>query len=251
MPLYVGDVEITKREIIVVTIAALLLTIVGFLIANNIAQRQDNYNVKFYEAVQVSDSVQFNYALKTNAGNMLAYGTVKSIGFVTDSAIGNYMTLTRKLEEYRQHHRTVCSGEGKDRHCHTETYWSWDYISSKNFSVSKVNFLGRDFSYSEFPRLPDEHYVATVNLPRALFSFKNKQRYVYYGRNLQYTGTMYTNADFHRLNESIFANGVTLDGALEHFVAKHWVMEFWIIFSIILIVGAAAFVAADNDWLNG
>lgn len=246
--MYVGNVEITGREVIVSTIAVLLLTIAGFFIASKIAQSQDEYNVKFYHAIPVADSTQFNYVLKTSGGDMFAYGTVSAVGSVTDSAIGHYMTLTRNLEEYRMHHRLVCSGSGKNRHCHTQVYWSWDHISSKSFGVSKVKFLGREFYYAQFPELPGERYVGTVNLPHGFFS--NKQRYVYYGRNLQYTGTMYTYAERNTINNSIFAEGVNLDNALKHFIREYWVSGFWIAFVVILIIGVIAFIAADNDWLN-
>lgn len=91
----------------------LLAFIAGVCIAGSIRSCENDANVKYYQAVKIADSTQFNYAFKTNAGHTLAYGTVAAVGYVTDEGIGNYMTLTRVLEEYRKHHRTVCSGEGK------------------------------------------------------------------------------------------------------------------------------------------
>lgn len=122
-------------------------------------------DVKYYQAVKVADSTQFNYAFTTNEGHTLAYGTVTAVGYVTGDGIGNYMTITRVLEEYRQHTRKVCTGEGKDRSCHTEEYWTWDDIGRKRFAVNQVNFLGRNFYYGAFPELPGENYITTINLP--------------------------------------------------------------------------------------
>lgn len=246
--------DLTVRELFVSIVGVLLAIIVGCIIANHIAQAQDEYNVKFYHAVQVSDSTQFNYAFKTNAGHMLAYGTVSAVEFVTDEGIGHYMTLTRDLEEYRKHHRTVCTGSGKDRHCHTETYWTWDVMKTDRFSVQHVDFLGKRFYYSEFPALPRERYIETIPIKKdgileALLS--NRQRYVYYGRNLTYTGTMYTNAINHRINDSMWADGVPLDGAIQYYIREHGVLYFWICFAVIIVFAVIFFVAAPNEWLNG
>lgn len=250
MAIQLGDgAEITGREIIVNIIAVLILLIIAFMIASKVAEYQDDYNVKFYHAIQVNDSTQFNYALKTNAGDMLAYGTVNSVGFVSDSGIGNYMTLTRALEEYRKHHRTVCSGSGKDRHCHTQTYWSWDEIKRNHFSVAQVEFLGKRFYYSQFPELPGEHYISTIELKRGFLS--HRQRYVYYGRKLSYTGTMYTYADKHTINNSLFADGVQLKDAIKYYIKEYCVAIFWIVFAIVVIIGSIVFVVAENEWLNG
>lgn len=244
------QVEVTKREIFVSCIFALLAFIVGVVIAGSIRSCEDDANVKYYEAVKIADSTQFNYAFKTNAGHTLAYGTVAAVGSVTDDGIGEYMTLTRVLEEYRKHHRTVCTGEGKNRHCHTETYWTWDAIGRKEFSVNRVTFLGRTFYYSEFPRLPGENYITTIPLARNGF-FSAKQRYVYYGRNLSYTGTVYANIDNHQFNDAKFLHGVGLDEALDLLIHKYGVPIFWVVFSILCIVLIVGFVAMPNEWLYG
>lgn len=245
-----GSWDLTVRELVVAIIGVLISIIVGCIIASNIAQSQDAYNVKFYHAVQVSDSTQFNYGLKTNAGHMLAYGTVSAVGFVTDEGVGHYMTLRRVLEEYRMHTKLVCTGSGKTRSCHTQTYWTWDAIHTDNFSVSQLKFLGATFSYAQFPNLPSDRYVGTVP-KRGSSLFSNKQRYVYYGRNLSYTGTMYTNADYHTITNSMWADGITLDKAVDYYIREHGVMIFWIIFAVVVIAAVIFFVVADNEWLNG
>lgn len=228
----------------------LLAFITGVCIAGSIRSCENDANVKYYQAVKIADSTQFNYAFKTNAGHTLAYGTVAAVGYVTDEGIGNYMTLTRVLEEYRKHHRTVCSGEGKNRHCHTETYWSWDAIGRDRFAVSQVRFLGRNFYYHAFPELPGENYVGIVKLPSRGF-FSNKQRYVYYGRELSYTGTIYANIDNHQFNDAKFLNGENLDTAVECLIHKWGVPVFWVVFGIIVIVLVVLFVAMPNEWLYG
>ena len=244
------EVEVTKREMFVSFLFFLFAIIIGLVIAGSIKSCEDDANVKYYQAIKIADSTQFNYAFKTNAGHTFAYGTVSAVGFVTDDGIGNYMTLTRSLEEYRKHHRTVCSGEGKNRHCHTETYWTWDEISRKHFSVNQVNFLGRNFYYSAFPELPWERYIATIPLPSRGF-FSAKQRYVYHGRSLSYTGTVYANIDNHQFNDAKFLEGVGLDTVVDKMVHKWGVPIFWVVFAIVIIIAIIAFVALPNEWLYG
>ncbi len=244
------EVEVTKREIFVSILFALFAFIGGVCIAGSIRSCEDDANVKYYQAVKVADSTQFNYAFKTNEGHTLAYGTVTAVGYVTDDGIGNYMTITRVLEEYRQHTRTVCTGEGKNRSCHTETYWTWDDIGRKRFAVNQVNFLGRNFYYGAFPELPGENYITTINLPSRGF-FSNKQRYVYYGRSLSYTGTVYANIDNHSLNDAKFLNGVGLDEAVDKLIHKWGVPIFWVGFAAVCIGLIIGFVALPNEWLYG
>lgn len=244
------EAEVTKREIFVSIVFALVAFIGGICIAGSIRSCEDDANVKYYEAVKLADSTQFNYAFKTNAGHTLAYGTVSAVGFVTDDGIGNYMTITRVLEEYREHHRTVCSGEGKNRHCHTETYWTWDAIGRNHFAVNQVNFLGRNFYYGSFPALPGENYITTINLNRSGF-FSAEQRYVYYGRNLSYTGTVYANIDNHQFNDAKFLNGVGLDEAVDRLIHKWGVPIFCGVFAFVCIGLIVAFVALPNEWLYG
>lgn len=245
-----SDIEITKREIFVSIIFALIAFCGGVCIAGSIRSCEDDANVKYYQAIKIADSTQFNYAFKTNAGHTFAYGVVSAVGYVTDEGIGQYMTLTRVLEEYRKHHRTVCEGEGKDRHCHEETYWSWDRISSKDFAVSQVNFLGRNFFYDSFPSLPWEEYITTIKIPQNGF-FSKKQRYVYYGRNLTYTGTLYANIDNHQMNDAKFMNGASIEDALNRLTHTFGVPVFWVIFSIICIILIGIFVVLPNEWLYG
>lgn len=245
--MYLGDTdfEITKREVIVSVIFLLIMLIVGYQIAGYVRHRQDDRNAKYYQSIHVSDSTKFNYALKTNAGNTLAYGTVSAVGSVTQEGIGDYMTIDRHYEEYRMHTRLVCTGSGKNRSCHTQVYWTWDHIRTDYFGVSQVDFLGHRFLYSEFPKLPRPTHVG-------MHKISGHKRYVYYARPLSYTGTMYAYLDDRSLKgDKEFRDKLRLEDSVDEFVSKYDVPIFWIIFIVILLIIIAVFMYADNDWLNG
>lgn len=238
------DFEVTKREVYVSFIGLCIAIIIGFCIATAIQNHQDECNRKYQQAIQLADSTQFNYAFKTDAGHTLAYGTVSAVGSVSDGRVGPYMSIHRRLEEYTKHYRTVCTGEGKNRQCHTESYWTWDYRSSKDWCVSHLRFLGRTFRFSEFASLPGEMYVSTDN-------FAYHQRYVYFARPLQYTGTLYGNIVGHGLYDPEFKDNVGLDSAVDAFSSKYGVVIFWVVFVIVVGIVIIVFVAAENRWLNG
>lgn len=238
------DIEVTRREIYVSMIGLCIAIIIGFSIATAIQNHQDESNKKYHQAIQLADSTKFNYAFKTDAGHTLSYGTVSAIGSVSDRNVGPYMSIHRVHERYTKHYRTVCSGEGKDRHCHQEAYWTWDFQGSKDWCVGQLRFLGRTFRFSEFAALPKERYVTTDN-----YAYHN--RYVYYARPLQYTGTLYANIVGHGLYNPEFKDNVGLDTAVDEFSSKYGVVIFWIVFAIVVGIVIIIFVVAENKWLNG
>ena len=245
--MYIGDtnIEITGRELIVAAVFALISVGIGFYVGNRMGIWQDEHNAKYNQAVKIdNDPSQFAYAFKTNAGHTLSYGTVEAVGSVTDNGLpGQYMSIHRVLQVYTMHTRLVCTGSGKARSCHTQTYWTWDNHGSKDWAVDNVKFLGKEFAFAAFPELPDGKYIKTID-----FAFH--KRYVYYARNLSYTGTLYANIDIHMLNDGEFRDGVTIDQAVDAFSWKHVVLYFWLIFSAVIFIICCIFIALDNDWLN-
>ena len=241
---YGSSVEVTKREVFVAAVFFLIALAIGFVVATAIRNSQDENNRKYHQAVQLSDSTQFNYMFKTDGGHTLAYGTASAVGSVSDEGVGPYMSIHRVLEIYTMHHRTVCTGDGKDRQCHTETYWTWDAHGYKDWCVTHVTFLGRTFRYGSFAKLPDAHYITTVR-------FKHDHRYVYYAQDLQYTGTLYGNIVNHNLYDPEFKNHVGLQNAVDAFSSKYGDIIFWVVYLIVMIVAVIVFVCAENSWLNG
>lgn len=245
--MYIGstNIEVTGRELVVAAVFALVSIGIGFYVGNRMGIWQDEHNAKYNQAVRIdNDPAQFAYALKTDAGHTLAHGTVSAVGSVTDDGLpGQYMSIHRVLQVYTMHTRTVCTGSGKSKSCHTETYWTWDDRGAKDWAVGSVRFLGREFGFWAFPELPEGRYVKTVN-----FAFH--KRYVYYARPLSYTGTLYANIYRHTINDGEFRDGVTIAQALDAFNWKHAVLYFWLIFSGVILIACCVFIALDNDWLN-
>ena len=238
-----NNIEVTLREVIFSIGIIGIALMVGIKIADKIDNYMMDKNAVYTKAVQINnDSLQFAYAFATNYGPTFAYGTLKAIGEASDGKVSGFMSIRRELEEYTKHYRTVCEGEGKDRQCHEESYWSWDHARTDMFSVEKVNFIGKVFRFSEFPYRDYRHYK-TVSCGYHL-------RYVYHTMPLQVSGTLFAIIDNHRMNKAEFKPGVTIDKARDAYVSVHHKLIFWIVYMILLIAGVIGFVSLENDWLE-
>jgi hypothetical protein len=242
-----SEIEVTKREMFVTIIFLCLMALLGFYVSDYIQKYQADHNAKYYQAIKITnDPAQFKYALETNAGHMIVHGTVKAIDPVTYEGLDGrtYMTITRVYEEYRMHSKRVCSGDGKNRHCHTKYYWTWDAIHSEGKSVAKVEFLGQWFLYQSFPRLPGEDHVKT-------WQFESRKRYVFFARPTQFTGAFYAIADRSQSlkDHSEFMNGESCEGAMQRLVILHAHYWFWGVFIFVVLAIAIVFVAMENKWL--
>lgn len=241
-----AEIEVTKREMLVSFIFICVMGVIGFLVSDYIQKYQDDRNAKYYQSVKIKDNEQFKYAFKTNAGHMIAEGTVSAIDPVTYEGLDGktYMTVTRVYEEYRRHSRRVCHGDGKNRHCRTEHYWTWDALSRDHKEVAKVEFLGVWFLYQSFPALPGEGHVKT-------WKFADKKRYVFYARQLNYWGSFYAIAERSQSlkNHTRFLVGENTETAMQQLVMLHAHYWFWGIFIFVVIGAAVLFVAAENRWL--
>ena len=237
------EYEVTKREIIISIGFVAILLIIGGFISNKIEQNVTDKNAVYTKAVRIDDDPnQFEYVFNTNYGSVMGYSTLESVGTVGDGTVNGYMTIRRVLEKYTMHTRVVCTGSGKTRSCHTQTYWTWDYHGEQKFSVNEVTFMGRKFSIGEFP-IPDKHYLKTVGCGFHL-------RHVYYVREPSYKGTLFTVINNHRLSQSEFKPNVTIGKAVEEYTNSHAKLFFWMGYVVFIIVIIAIFYGYKNDWLE-
>lgn len=235
--------EVTFREVIVSIIIICVLTIIGLNISNRIHNHIVDGNNKYETAVQIDNNEeQFGYALKTNFGDALVYGHLDVVDEVNiDDVRGMY--VSRELEKYTRHTRTVSYKCGKQT-CHrTEVYWTWDHVKTDATKSGWVTFCGQRFSTYVFP-IPGDNYVKTVSAGHHL-------RHVYRRVDSHYIGTLYSFVDKHTINNPEFKPNVSIDSAVETFKTGFWPKYmFWVIWIILSVVGVVYFCYAENAWLN-
>lgn len=236
------EFEVTKREIVVSIGFIAILWIIGLFIGNQIDKWIFDTNEKYNKAVQISENVKFDYALKTNYGYTFAYGDLKSNGTIGDGVVDGYMAMARELEEYTRHTRRVPYKCGKSTCYRTEVYWTWDHRKTDHFNVPTVNYMGHDFRFSEFP-VPGKSYLKTVGCGHNL-------RHVYYVNHVHYRGTLFADIQRHTITDAEFKPGVTIDNALETYtVGIAYKLAFWIPYIILIIALTIGFYYLKNEWL--
>ena len=96
---YIGDFEITAREIIAsISIIAIML-LFGVLIHGKISEHQMDINEIYNKAVKIENGDLFQYGMDTNIGNAFVYGELKAVDTVTYPEIGGEYMYVEKIKE--------------------------------------------------------------------------------------------------------------------------------------------------------
>ena len=242
---WIGDAEITLRELLLSFVILAIMVCSGFVISNKINEAHNNKVYDYQTALQIEDSDTLSYAVKTNIGKILAYGNIKAVDPVTFDELGNdtlYSHASKVEEHYTMHTRTVTYTVNGKTQTRTEVYYTWDFYRSWEVCCTQVEFIDNVFNYNKIP-FGYEEYITTDN-------FAPSKRYVYYGAPIESEGTLFAKVADNDLIETNFHEGKNIDETLENINKNIWGILFWI-FWIILICGVEyGFFYLDNDWLN-
>lgn len=242
---WLGDIEITVREIICsITILSVML-VLGLCISNVINNYRLDKVEEYNKALKISDVEQFQHGMDTNVGNAFVYGELCAKDPVTYSELDDtYLIIKKTKEEYREHTRTVTYTDSDGNvHTKTETYWSWDTVGTEKQESSAVTFLGVGFPINRF-NIPAPTYVTTIKKSSTI-------RYVYYGTPKTLTGTIYTklenkdisnNSNFYPTSLSATVDNLTTTSSLS--IVGFWIL--WFVLTGFLIFG---FYCLENTWL--
>lgn len=249
---YLGDVEITSREIIVSIAIIAAFLIGGFLISGRIQDSIDDANMKYNTAVKIDclDSNElFVYGMRTNIGNTFVYGKLEAVDTVSYPEVnGEYMEVKKTKEKYTMHTRQVAhtiTVNGKTQiYYTTEIYYTWDYAGSESKKCAKVRFCDVEFS-SDRIDLPPLEYIE-------IQTFGNI-RYIYEGSKTEYIGTLFSDLREDTISKgSDFLADMTIDEAVEYYKQTSVVKQvlFWFIWIIICGACVYGFYSLENRWLE-
>lgn len=245
-----GDFQITRREIIAsISIIAILL-LFGVLISGKISEHYIDKNEIYNKAIKIEEADMFEYGMRTNVGNAFVYGDLKAVDTVTYPELDEeYMYVEKIKERYTQHTRTVTetyyvNGKPKTR-TRTETYWSWDQVDSEDLQCKEISFLGVTFDSNKI-NIPAESYITTIKE-------SSKIRYVYYGTDTEYTGTIFTELKDKTISDyTPFYKNQNITETVEclEVSGTFALVIFWLAW-IVLIGGCVyGFYYIDNRWLE-
>lgn len=240
------DIEFTFREILVSVVIALLMLGLGFFIAESIRDKVSSDNEKYFKALKINNQAElFDYAIRTEVGDVLSFGQFKANQPISDRLIkGKYFAINKTEEHYTMHTRTVSYKCGKHT-CHrTETYWTWDEVGNEKFTTKTFSFLGRNFNYN----LIDFHnydYIDTVKTSSYV-------RFKFDGIPLEFKGTLFSNTKNNTIKENVLFPSESIKEVIndKENSAGEWVIGFWVAWSIFIIAGVIGFMALENRYLN-
>lgn len=243
-----SNFEITKREILFSTIILCVLVGVGIIISNAISSRLWEKNLDVFSAVKIDNKPdEFDYVIRTDAGNFLAHGTIKAIDPVSLKDIkGSYLEIRKVKEVYTMHTETYTTTDEKgNTQTHTRHYWSWDYSGEENFVAKTVSFLGKKIQTNRISFYKTLEHNATI-------AAGMDTRYVYYTYPATKAGVMYGKTNEKKLKDLEFTPDVSIERFLEELEAKtkFAIAGFWIGWSIFTIGIIFLFYYIDNRWLE-
>ena len=125
--------SITPREVLVaIAIIALLLTL-GIKISDTIERSAWDKNSIYATAAQADNSSTYQWLVKTNIGNLLAYGTVECVDPVNMEGLDRkYWYIERDYQQYRKHSKQV-KHTYTDSNGKTHTYYTTEYYDYANY----------------------------------------------------------------------------------------------------------------------
>lgn len=250
-----GDFEITVREILAsVSIVAVML-LIGTVISGKIQENQIDKNKIYNKAVRIDDAGLFQYGMDTNVGNAFVYGDLEAVDTVSYPDIdGQYMYVEKVKERYEKHEREVTKKDkdGKE-YKDTEEYYQWDVDSRESIHSNEISFLGIVFPYGTIST-PSKKHIDTISAGIE-WSWKSgenvKVRYIYYGVDTKYTGTIFTDLRDGTISDGTqFYENMTVEETAEYLKSKGGVVIFWILWVVFICFCVFGFCCLDNRWLE-
>lgn len=209
--------NISTKEWLISIIVALLTLALAVIVEPTIKDHALDEIKRYERALQVNgDTASFQYAHKTNVGDVLAYGTLKTLEPQSiPELVGYYGMIEKVKEHYTMHSRqvahTTCSGYGETETCTTyyttEYYWTWDVVHRENWNSQKYDFLGVEFNLTQLDisaiqRLSLAPDTVSANYDgfydeehlyekKSLFGPSGDDRYLFYILPLEFQATIF------------------------------------------------------------
>lgn len=241
-----NNIEFTLREFIVSGILVIAMMALGVVIAGGIHDRTTEENEEYFKALKVNSQELFDYALKTSVGNVLAEGTFKAIQPVSNKNVAGKHFYIQEIEEHYVKKTRSVSYKCGDRTCYrTETYWEWDECGRKSGHTKQFEFLGRTFNFEQV-LFKNKSYHSTVDGGINV-------RFKYYTIPESFHGTLFSKAVNNDIKSTKLYSGQSINRVMKgkESGADDNVFAFWIVWLLVLIIGAFGFMALENRYLNG
>lgn len=244
----VTAMEIKPREMAFSVAIVFVMLALGFLIGSKIGDHIAEENEKFTTAAQITDDEQFQYALATDFGNVIAYGNLVAEQPVSaDYLDGKYAQLTKITEQYTMHTRVVTSTDGKGHtYTRTEVYWTWDRVKREEDSTETFSFMGVSF--------PADKFSVSTHRQGSMIYDNSELRHYYEAVDANMVGSIHTQIKDHMIADNNRFYTDAEPQAIVNLAIRQGNIAI-ILFGVlwIALTGGAVygFCALENRWLDG
>lgn len=244
----VTAMEIKPREMAFSVAIVFVMVALGFLLGSKISDHIAETNEKFTTAAQITDDEQFQYALATDFGNVIAYGNLVAEQPVSaDDLDGEYAQLTKITEQYTMHTRVVTSTDGKGHtYTRTEVYWTWDRVKREEDSTETFSFMGVSF--------PADKFSVSTHRQGSMIYDNSELRHYYEVVDANMVGSIHTQIKDHMIADNNRFYTDAEPQAIVNLAIRQGNISI-ILFGVlwIALTGGAVygFCALENRWLDG
>lgn len=230
----------TKREVLFSIVIIAFMLILGFVISDKINDYIEERDAEYNTALILNDDHEaFQYGVRTNIGNVFAYGKLKAVDGVTFDEIGGNFIWVRKIEEkYLPHTRIVSNGKTS----HIETYYTWDVVDKQQKNCNIVSFMDVNFNFNQLNMPESQYYSIDYKSPNV--------RYVYVGCPTSVVGTLYANLSDKTVKNGEFYLNTNIEEVFELLDSSCLLTIFWVVWCVLIIIAVICFYLIENKWLE-
>lgn len=242
----IGNMEITLREFLLSIVILFIMGTIGFIVSTKIHDYITEKNIEYYKALKIDDNADlFTYSIKTEVGDVLAYGEFKADKPVSDELIkGNYSAIKIVEEHYEKKTRTKRYKCGERTCTKTVTYWEWDAVGEEVKKSPTFTFLTQQVNNN----------IVNGGMYKRHSTVKTSstQRFIYNVIPIEFKGSLFTNTKGKVLNGNKLYYEESVNDVIESKKASADISStvFWVLWILITIVLVGLFYYMDNRWLH-
>ena len=241
------DMKARPREIIFSVVIVSVLLAIGVLFHGKISRSIADSNLRYEQALRITEPDRFDWAFRTSAGDAFAVGDlVAENGVTCESLDGAYLSIERDYQEHHMHTQVYTTTDSKGhKHVHTRTYWSWDSQRVDRYNAEYIVFCGKRLPSSliKWPRYRDSGKTVRIG---------DGKRYVFRTTPSTIHGTVFTTFENGTMREgSDFYDGCSVDEAFNRCLSGSTLLVvFWISWIAMMAFVTWGFCMIDNGWLE-
>lgn len=259
------NIEITKREILVSVVIAILFVCLGIFIYGKITDHLLSESERYNTALKVKDKDTFDYVIDTQQGNIIVEANIKAKDTVSFPELKkDYLYISKNKEEYTRHEETYTDSKGKT---HTRVYWSWDWMGNEARKSNKLEMFDKTYKTSQFTLFGPSSLDASAILNKTAkksnwrtnhyYYVDGDTRYYYTAIPVSFDASFIAKANDKGLSpidgSTIYLKNTDIKGMLEGVENSGTFTKvvFWVVWLMLTVGIVVIYISLENRYLEG